>query len=54
MMVTRRNVAGMDVVAGEGLWFWLSKSATRSFCRSAGRPAVSAASKTFDRPGARV
>ena len=47
LTVTRRNVAGMDVVPGVGLWFWLSKSVTSSFCRSAARPSFSAASNAF-------
>jgi hypothetical protein len=47
LTVTRRNVAGMDVVPGVGLWFWLSKSATNSFCKSAARPFLSAASNAF-------
>ena len=47
LTVTRRNVAGIDVVPGAGLWFWLSKSAASSFCSSAPRPFFSAASNAF-------
>ena len=45
--VTRRNVAGINVVPGYWHRFWLSNSATSSL-RSAGvRPSLSAASKAF-------
>jgi hypothetical protein len=45
--VTRRNVAGMEVVSLLELLFWLLNKASNSFCRSAARPFFSAASKAF-------
>ena len=45
--VTRRKVAGMEVVSLLALLFWLSNRASSSFARSPARPLFSAASKAF-------
>ncbi len=45
--VTRRKVAGMDVVFLSGLWFWLVNRSSSSRCKSAVRPFFSAASNAF-------
>ncbi len=45
--VTRRNVAGIDVVAGSSLMFLLAKRSSSSACRSPSRPPPAAASYAF-------
>jgi hypothetical protein len=45
--VTRRNVAGISVVFGCRLWFWLSNSFTSSSRSACARPSLAAASKAF-------
>ena len=45
--VTRKNVAGIDVVSLRGLVFWLLKSRSSSFCSSPVRPFFSADSNAF-------
>src|SRR5260370_29730794 len=45
--VTRKKVAGMDVVSLFGLLFWLANNSSSSLCRAAARPFFSAASNAF-------
>ena len=45
--VTRKNVAGIDVASGRGLWFWRLNRSSSSFCKPAAPPFLSAASKAF-------
>jgi hypothetical protein len=45
--VTRRNVAGMEVISLRELLFCALNSSSSCFCRSAVRPAFPAASKAF-------
>ena len=45
--VTRKKVAGMEVVFMPGLLFWLLNRTSSSFCRSPALPFFSAASNAF-------
>ena len=45
--VTRKKVAGMEVVSLRGLLFWLLNRTSSSFCKSPARPFFSAASNAF-------
>lgn len=45
--VTRKKVAGMDVVSFLGLLFWLLNRTSSSFCKSPARPFFSVASNAF-------
>jgi hypothetical protein len=45
--VTRKKVAGMEVVSLFGLLFWLLNRTSSSFCKSPARPFFSAASNAF-------
>jgi hypothetical protein len=45
--VTRKKVAGMEVVSLLGLLFWLLNRTSSSFCKSPARPFFSAASNAF-------